>query len=78
MAFIKIPENGQGLLLWGNVGTGKTFLAGCIANALMEKNIPVLIMSFPKLLNAPGGIYSGEKNEYLKSLNLYQLLSLTI
>ena len=25
-----------GLLLWGGVGTGKSFLAGCIANALME------------------------------------------
>ena len=61
-------------MLWGNVGTGKKFLAGCIANALMEKNIPVLMASFPKLLNVFGGIYSGEKNEYLKSLNRYQLL----
>ena len=26
-----------GLLLWGGVGTGKSFLAGCIANALMEQ-----------------------------------------
>lgn len=24
-----------GLLLWGGVGTGKSFLAGCIANALL-------------------------------------------
>lgn len=30
-----------GLLLWGGVGTGKTFLAGCIANALMEQEVPV-------------------------------------
>ena len=72
--FAEFQKNGQGLLFWGNVGTGKTFLAGCIANALMEKNIPVLMTSFPKLLNALGGIYSGEKNEYLKSLNRYQLL----
>ena len=27
-----------------------------------------------KLLNALGGLYSGEKNEYLKSLNQYGLL----
>ena len=71
--FAEFQKNGQGLLFWGDVGTGKTFLAGCIANALMEKNIPVLMTSFPKLLNALGGIYSGEKNEYLKSLNRYQL-----
>jgi len=61
-------------LLWGDVGTGKTFLAGCIANALMERNIPVLMTSLPKLLNALGGIYSGERNEYLQSLNRYRLL----
>ena len=67
--FAEFQKNGQGLLFWGNVGTGKTFLAGCIANALMEKSIPVLMTSFPKLLNALGGLYSGEKNEYLKSLN---------
>ncbi|RKI23011.1 AAA family ATPase [bacterium 1xD8-6] len=72
--FAEFQKNGQGLLFWGDVGTGKTFLAGCIANALMEKNIPVLMTSFPKLLNGLGGIYSGEKNEYLKSLNRYQLL----
>ena len=72
--FAEFQKNGQGLLFWGSVGTGKTFLAGCIANALMEKNIPVLMTSFPKLLNALGGLYSGEKNEYLKSLNQYRLL----
>ena len=72
--FAEFQKNGQGLLFWGDVGTGKTFLAGCIANALMEKNIPVLMTSFPKLLNALGGLYSGEKNEYLKNLNHYQLL----
>ena len=72
--FAEFQKNGQGLLFWGNVGTGKTFLAGCIDNALMEKNIPVLMTSFPKLLNALGGLYSGEKNEYLKSLNQYRLL----
>lgn len=72
--FVEFQKNGQGLLLWGDVGTGKTFLAGCIANALMERNIPVLMTSFPKLLNALGGIYSGERNEYLQSLNRYQLL----
>ena len=30
-----------GLLLWGGVGTGKSFLAGCIANALMVQEVPV-------------------------------------
>ena len=30
----------HGLLLWGNVGTGKSFFAGCIANALMKLEVP--------------------------------------
>lgn len=72
--FKEFQKNGQGLLFWGNVGTGKTFLAACIANALMEQNIPVLMTSFPKLLNALGGLYSEERNHYLQSLNQYRLL----
>ena len=72
--FAEFQKSGQGLLLWGDVGTGKTFLAGCIANALMDRNIPVLMTSFPKLINSLGGLYSGERNEYLQNLNHYQLL----
>ena len=30
----------------GGVGTGKSYLAGCIANALMEKEIPVRMTNF--------------------------------
>ena len=63
--FSEMAHIGQGLLFWGNVGTGKTFLAGCIANALLEMKIPVLMTSFPKILNALGGLYSAERNEYL-------------
>ena len=72
--FTEMAQTGQGLLFWGNVGTGKTFLAGCIANALLEQKIPVLMTSFPKILNALGGLYSAERNEYLASLNRYTLL----
>jgi DNA replication protein DnaC len=72
--FPEMAQKGQGLLFWGNVGTGKTFLAGCIANALLEQKIPVLMTSFPKILNALGGLYNAERNEYLASLNRYTLL----
>ena len=61
--FSEMMQTGQGLLFWGNVGTGKTFLAGCIANAMLEQKIPVLMTSFPKILNALGGLYSSERNE---------------
>lgn len=41
-----------GLLLAGNPGTGKTFAAACVANALISKGVPVLVTSFPKILNS--------------------------
>ena len=39
-----------GCLFWGGVGTGKSYLAGCIANALMEKEIPVHMTNFALIL----------------------------
>lgn len=50
-----------GLLLWGGVGTGKSFLAGCIANALMEQEVSVRMTNFARIMNElnnsfPGGM----------------------
>ena len=33
----KVKTENLGLLLWGDVGTGKSFVAACIANALLEQ-----------------------------------------
>lgn len=41
-------KSGAGILFYGNVGTGKTFYACCIANALMEKEVSVLVVSLPR------------------------------
>ena len=38
----EIKSKAMGLLLWGDVGTGKSFFAGCVANALLDKGVPVL------------------------------------
>ena len=35
----KVKAENLGLLLWGDVGTGKSFVAACIANALMEQTV---------------------------------------
>lgn len=37
--FDECRETGQGLLLWGSVGTGKTFYAMAIGNALIDRGI---------------------------------------
>ncbi len=40
-----------GYLLWGGVGTGKSCLAGCIANALMEQEVSVCMTNFAAIRN---------------------------
>lgn len=45
---------GKGLILYGPTGTGKTFLADCVANALMEKGVPVLVTSIIALTRGMG------------------------
>ena len=40
--FPEFLKTGQGLLLYGDVGTGKTFYALCIANALINREYRVL------------------------------------
>ena len=62
-----------GLLLWGGVGTGKSFLAGCIANALMEKEIPVRMTNFALILNDLAASFEG-RNEYIERLCRFPLL----
>lgn len=64
----------SGLLLWGDVGTGKSFFAGCIANALLEKDVPVLMTNFPRILNTLSGMHFEDRNQFIDSLNRYSLL----
>lgn len=67
----RLAEN-QGLLFYGDVGTGKTFAAACIANYLLERRVPVVMTSFVKLL---GGMGFGEDEEKLiAQLNRPKLL----
>ena len=62
-----------GLLLWGGVGTGKSFLAGCIANALMAQEVPVRMTNFAHILNELNNSFSG-RNEVVDRLCRYPLL----
>ena len=71
--FEKMYEDGKGLVFFGDLGTGKTFYAGCIANALMEQGRPVLVTNFSRLSNTLFGMKEG-RQEYLDRLNRYHLL----
>lgn len=65
-----------GLLLTGGVGTGKTYLAACVANALIDSGIPVLMTNLARVLNTLTALYSSDRNQYIDSLNKYPLLIL--
>lgn len=58
-----IEPHGLGLIFTGPVGSGKTFLAASIANALMEKDKKVLFLVVPDLLDELRATYKTEANE---------------
>lgn len=70
----QVREYNLGLLLWGDVGTGKSFLAACIANALIEQGTPVLMTNFSKILNQMGAMYSEGRYQYIASFSQFPLL----
>ena len=65
-----------GLLLFGDVGTGKSFFAGCIANALLDRDVPVLMTNFPSILTRLTGMFSEDRAEFIAGLEQYDLLIL--
>ena len=73
--FDEFRKSGKGLLLFGTVGTGKTYAAACIANALIDKGCPVLMTNFARIANTVSGMWEG-KQEYYDSLNRFPLLIL--
>lgn len=71
--FQTFQKEGKGLLLFGSVGTGKTFLAACVANALIDRGIPCLVTNFARIANEVQGLFEG-RQEYYDNLNKYPLL----
>lgn len=69
----EIKRDGMGLLLYGPVGTGKTFFAACIANALIDTGVDVMMTSFARIVNHMQGSFEG-RQEYLDSLVRHPLL----
>ena len=67
-------ENNIGLLLWGSVGTGKTYAAACLANELIFLyQTRVHMTNFATILNDLTGNVS-ERNEYIEKLCRCDLL----
>lgn len=71
--FPKFLHEGRGLLLYGNVGTGKSFYAACIANRVLEQGYSAKMTNFAALTNDLSGMGEG-KNRYIDELSRYSLL----
>lgn len=71
--FPEMKKRGKGLLLFGGVGTGKTFISACIANALIDEGRACLVTNFARLVNTLSGMFYG-KQEYIDSLNRFELI----
>lgn len=70
--FQTFREEGKGLLLFGTVGTGKTYLAACVANELISKGNPCLVTNFARIASELQGTF--EKQQYIDNLNSFPLL----
>ncbi len=70
--FEKMKSQGKGLLLYGSVGTGKTYSACEVANALIDKGYPVLVTNFARIINSLQATF--KKQEYIDSFNRFSLL----
>lgn len=49
--FDEFKRDGKGLMLYGECGTGKSFIAACIANQLIDKGISVIFTTMSKIVN---------------------------
>ena len=71
--FKEFRQVGRGLILYGNVGTGKTFLAACIANALIDAGYRCKVTSFSRIVNELQESFDN-RQEVLDSLNDFDLI----
>lgn len=70
--FKEFYKNNIGVLLYGAVGTGKTFYAACVVNAVIEQGYSAKMTNFSRVLNMLQN--TNERQTYIDELCNYQLL----
>lgn len=72
--FQQYRADGKGLLLYGPVGTGKTFFAACVANAVVSQGYRARMTNFEQIEKS---LWDAEqKTQYMQELLRYDLLVL--
>ena len=72
----EFKKAGIGLIMFGDVGTGKSYAAGCIANALIDRLESVLYVRMSDVVNRMQGNFGADRDHYMKSLMCPDLLIL--
>lgn len=65
-------ENGIGIIFFGPVGSGKSFLACSIVNALLEQRVTATVTNFPRLLNILQGRI--DRQELIDRMQKYKII----
>lgn len=68
----EMKRNHIGLLFWGPIGTGKSYVSGCIANALLKQEVTVKMTNFNTIIDDISPL--ADKTEYIDALAGYELL----
>ena len=72
--FDTMKKKGQGILFYGDVGTGKSYTAAAIANELLDMMKPVIMTSFIRLLEELRKFNDEASELYVDRLNEADLL----
>ena len=70
----QVKEKNLGLLFWGDVGTGKSFLAACIANGLLDQGVSVMMTNFTRILNKLSDLQVKERSQFISDFGKVDLL----
>ena len=74
--FDQFTAHNIGLMLYGEVGVGKSFLAGCIANALIDHGNYVLMSTVQNLVAEAGKDFNEDREEVFREIAGARLLIL--
>ena len=73
--FEKYLRENKGLLLYGSVGTGKSYYAAAICNRVIDNGFTAKMTNFQTIINQMNNSWEG-RNEYIHQLCSYSLLVL--
>lgn len=71
--FNEFYNDGRGLLIYGSIGTGKTYGAACVANALIDKGVSVYMTNFSRIINELQDSFDRRQSK-LDKLNHFDML----